>query len=883
VSTNDPRTKPALSTASALRAPLFALLFAALFVALLGASLSLSAADRLAQPAAAAASAVRSVLGEAARPATAAASAVRNAVTTAPKPADLAASAAKAAQEALLPSATAAAASAAPAPRAASAPAPAQAADAAACMRPSDVANSCQPGQQLSLTPIVLPTAQLGAAYKPRRLVIGGVAPYSFAITNGSRPEGLDFTPDGALGGKAIGPVRSHTFTVQITDSSTPPLSVRQAYALRVVQPAAPRPVANTAAPAPLAAPPVSAAQSPPGPAHITSYMLLQEELDDMFPKAKPGDAAASAPEAMASAPGAPRRRFRARPAAIPTAHADKMQAMLAPLVHVDFPTAGLFTEALEAAHCAYFRTIVTEDAEKAKRPVVPAELKCPPAPATALTAAAGASSPSPGTALAGVSPTLYAELLPEVVRSDLIALAKWPHPLDGSAKPPGWTDNGCGCAPPISEDWSYGIYPFWQAQDGPRQRIDFSLFSRIGYLGAQLSNTGALVTAIPLNSAHDGFARTARRFGTQVDLVVHRSEWADLLSQPYQTEIIQRAVKDIILLVDTRMTDAVTTAKRYLLPGWDEPVHLFDGVTLFFDNAPTDPDGKQKFKAFYATFVHSLIAEMQKTQRPYALNIIAPATEIGQDGAYNFRQLWGYIQRAQKLTEANALAGAADSDYHGTTDITVSVLALLAEPTSQAKKDLRASADKNDVLHGHSRVALLNAIAPVLFHAAGNTGLAGMSINEQQMDDDLAYFKWQFGGMGLWPIPLQDTATGPTVYKRLAENFSPRYPGPVDGLCKWICPNRSAFRLLFTILLVTGAVAFGLYHWVCAVRRIGRPYIVFLWLGGVLAVVVGLLLLSCDPQLAGIRQGNGPLIALLAIVVAVGMYYSLRPRIAPP
>lgn len=854
---------------------------ALLLSALLGACLSPWATERVAQPAGNAASALRSILGEAARPATDAASAVRRAVETAPKPADLAASAVQAVLEPLLPPGTASV----PAPHAASTPVAAPAANNAtstsACMRPSDQVAACQPGQQLSLIPIALPTARLGVAYKPRRMVTGGVAPYLVQIVEGSKPEGLDFSADSSLAGRPVGPVRLHTFTVQITDSSAPPLSVRQAYALRVAQTPAPRPAASAASAAPPAAPPASAAQSPPGPHHITSYMLLQEELDDLFPNAKPADVAASAPEAAAPAPGAPRRRFRARPAPIPTVFADKMQALLAPLVHVDYPTAGLFTEALEAAHCTYFRNVVTEAAEKAKRPAAPAELKC--APAAAHVAAAGASSPSTGTALPGVSPTLYAELLPEIVKRDLIALARWPHPIDGHAKPPRWSGNGCGCAPPTTEDWGYGIYPFWQAQDGPPQKIDFSLFNRIGYLGAQLSNTGALVTAMPLNSDTDGFTRTARRFDTYVDLVVHRSEWSDLLGQPYQTEIIQRAVKDIVSLVDTRMTDAATTTKRYLLPGWDEPVHLFDGVTLFFDNAPTDPDGKKKFEAFYASFVHSLISEMQKTQRPYALNIVVPATEIGQDGAYNFKQLWGYIQRAQKLTEANALAGAASSDYLGTTDITVSILALLAEPTSQAKKDLRASADKNDVLHGHSRVAVLNAITPVLFHAAGNTGLAGASINDRQLDDDIAYFKWQFGGMGLWPIPLQDTATGPAIYKRLAENLSRRGASPVDGLCKWICPNRSALRLLFMGLLVTGAVAFGLYTWVCAVRRIGRPYIVFLWVGGVLAMSVGLALLGCDPQLAGVREGNMPLIALLAATVVAGMYYSLKPRIAPP
>lgn len=853
---------------------------ALLLAVLLGASLSLSAAERLPQPAANAASALRSVLGEAARPATAAASAVRRAVDTAPQPADLAASAVKAVLQPLLPAAAGSAASAAAqaAPRATALPLAPAAVDSAACMRPSDQLAACQPGQQLSLTAIVLPTARLGVAYKPRRLVSGGVAPYRFELVEGSKPEGLDFNADGSLAGRPLGPVRSHHFTVRVTDASTPPLSVRQAYALRVEQPAPARPAASAAPAAPPVAPsPATAEARPAGPPQVTSYMLLQEELDDMFPKPKPADAPASGAEATPAAASGPRQRVRSRPGKIPTAHADKMQAMLAPLVHVDFPTAGLFAQALEARRCAYFRSLVTDAAKAAKTVASAADLTCQ------RSVSAGASGPSPGTAVPGISATLFAELLPELVKNDLIALAEWHHPLDGQAKAPDWVDNGCGCAPPLSEDWSYGIYPFWQGQGGEPQSIDFSVFSRIGYLGAQLSDTGALVTAMPFDSDHNRFTRTARRFGTQVDLIVHRAEWDELLSRPYQTELIQRAVKDIVSQVDTPLTDAFTTIKRYLLPGWGEPVHMFDGVTIFFDNAPTDLQGKKKFEAFYTSFMHSLIAEMQKTKRPYALNIVVPAAQIGKPGAYDFTHLWDYIQRAQKLTAANALVGAQESDYKGTTDITVTALVLLEEPTSQAKKDLRASADASDTIHGHTRVAVLNTIAPVLFHAAGNAGLLGMSLDEQQLDDDIAYFKWQFGGMGVWPMPLDGTAPGKVVYRRLAEKFTPRHPGTIDSVCTWVCPNRSALRLLFMGLLVTGAIAFGLYHWVCAVRRIGRPYIVFLWLGGVLTLVVGLLLLSCDPQLARVRQGNGPLIALLVVAVATGMYYSLRPRIAPP
>jgi len=247
-----------------------ALLLAVLF----GASLSLPAAERLPQPVANAASALRSVLGEAARPATAAASAVRQAVETAPKPAALAASAASAVKSALQPLVLPAAASAsapAPAPRATPTPLVPPAAITTACLRPSDQVAACQPGQQLSLPPIALPTARLGVAYKPRRMVAGGVAPYRVDLVEGSQPEGLDFTPDGSLAGRPIGAVRTHRFTVQVTDASTPPLSVRQAYVLRVEQVAAPRPAASAAPAAPVVVPTPAAAEiKPAGPPQIT-------------------------------------------------------------------------------------------------------------------------------------------------------------------------------------------------------------------------------------------------------------------------------------------------------------------------------------------------------------------------------------------------------------------------------------------------------------------------------------------------------------------------------------------------------------------------------------------------------------------------------------
>lgn len=838
--------------------------------ALAGASLYLAAAERLPAPAAAAASALRSVLGEAAKPAVQAASAVKEAVKTTPKPADVAASAVKAVLVPLLP------ASAPPSVAAASAPASVPTSPApsvAACLRTSDLVASCQPGLQLSLSPIALPTARMGLAYKTRRLVNGGNAPYRFEVVDGSKPEGLDFTADGALAGKAIGPVRPYSFTVQVADASSPALTVRQAYTLRVEPPPVPKPPAPASAPA--SAPAVVAAPAPaPRLPQVTSYMLLQEDLDDMFPKPKaPAPAASDAADGVsppAPAASEPRRRVRPRHDGPPPPYAEKMQAMLAPMLNIDYPTARLFASALEARRCTYY---AQQLAEATKTAVMANELRCP--------SADGNAPPHPGNAL--LPPTLFADLLPAAVKRDLVARAEWPH-LFSEAAPVSWTDNGCGCVPPLTDELVYGFYPFWEARPKEEQQIQFNLFNRIGYLGAQITDTGEIVTATSLTPQSAGFASHARRFGTKVDLVIHRAEWARFLALPDGEVIVDRAVRDTVALVDAPYTDFSTRLKNFLLPFWDQPVHTFDGVTLFFDNAPTDAAGKEKFRAFYRSFVHKLIAAMQKTQRPYMLGIVVPDHEIGEDGAYGFEQLMDYLRLAQRPDSHRLPDGAETTDYIGTTDITVNFLVLMHEPTGAAKKALRARIDNTEVIQGHRRVAFLNAVSPVIFHSGGEPKAPIESVDKPRLDLDLAYFKWQYGGAAVWPMPEADTVNGQAINAALAHNYGfASAAGSLGAACDFVCPHRTGVRLLFMGLLLAQALALGLYVWVCAVRRFGRPYIAGLWLCGVLALAVGLALLSCDPQLEHLRRGNALLIALLAITVAGGMYYSLRPRIAPP
>jgi Putative Ig domain len=67
-----------------------------------------------------------------------------------------------------------------------------------------------------------LPDGNVGAAYSQTLQATGGLKPYSWAVTVGSLPAGLTMDASGAISGTPT-TTGTSTFTVQVTDSQTPP------------------------------------------------------------------------------------------------------------------------------------------------------------------------------------------------------------------------------------------------------------------------------------------------------------------------------------------------------------------------------------------------------------------------------------------------------------------------------------------------------------------------------------------------------------------------------------------------------------------------------------------------------------------------------------
>jgi hypothetical protein len=103
-----------------------------------------------------------------------------------------------------------------------------------ACGGGSGPVETPTPPADLVITTTTLPNATVGQAYSQTINATGGVPPYSFIVSVGSAPAGLDLSTGGALSGTPTtsGPV---DFTVRVSDSQSPtPDNDTQAFTLQV-------------------------------------------------------------------------------------------------------------------------------------------------------------------------------------------------------------------------------------------------------------------------------------------------------------------------------------------------------------------------------------------------------------------------------------------------------------------------------------------------------------------------------------------------------------------------------------------------------------------------------------------------------------------------
>lgn len=86
----------------------------------------------------------------------------------------------------------------------------------------------------LAITTASLADTAIDEDYTADIVATGGTAPLSFAITAGELPAGLTLDANGALTGRVSPSATTETFTIEVTDSSSPQLAESRSYTVRV-------------------------------------------------------------------------------------------------------------------------------------------------------------------------------------------------------------------------------------------------------------------------------------------------------------------------------------------------------------------------------------------------------------------------------------------------------------------------------------------------------------------------------------------------------------------------------------------------------------------------------------------------------------------------
>nr|WP_320014336.1 peptidoglycan-binding domain-containing protein [uncultured Desulfobacter sp.] len=429
----------------------------------------------------------------------------------------------------------------------------------------------------------------------------------------------------------------------------------------------------------------------------------------------------------------------------------------------------------------------------------------------------------------------LTKEALDKLTQKDLGKLTKEALDRRGDEIPIQWKGAFCGCG-----DLSaivYGFYPFWIAT-GKEQRLDFSLLSRIGYFGLTFNKSGAIEHKLDWQRDTSSFIREAHKYKTKVDLVIFKNNWQEWsgLTKTEKTNGLDTAVKNVVNLVKEQLSDPLSRLRPYISLGFAQTPSMGDGVTLLLENYPKDPESINIL--FF--FIKKLGIELKKTDSKYFLNIFLPLEALGDD-------LFSYDNLGRLLSKN--IENVEDESGEMVPYIN-NVLIFLQKPTSEHKKELRKKIENR--FKGEQRRNILRKMVPVILQPDNAN-----DEHSKQFKDDIIYFNDNFGGVGFWPLAM-DNGGGSTdkLFEVVKREFQKKDPDFVQGLltdyapwlCNWACPNRWLIRIIWDTLVAFFVIYFLISLFICELRTFARRY--YLIFGGGFLLTVLLIYIStvCDP-----------------------------------
>jgi hypothetical protein len=517
-------------------------------------------------------------------------------------------------------------------------------------------------------------------------------------------------------------------------------------------------------------------------------------------------------------------------------------------------------------------------------------------------------------------------QMMNELTVSELIA-AKAVKPFEKSRLSPVTFEilPGCtSCSAPF-KGASYGFFPYWAASDEyvdlglPNNRIailDYSAFTNIAYFALPIQEDGKIQDEMHLKNTTllRSFFKTLTTYNVKRDIVLYSSDWINWGS---------REGINVNGFAEDHYQFILEKHKQFL--DWGG----ISGVTFYFDHYTNEQNVDQLVK-----YIKHFKTQMQSSVNGrdaavFEINLLlgiegleTQDLQIGEkldeyDNTY-FAKLRDIILAEQELqedgltlteitdvldpqAESKELTGAARS-------IVDHVLVIMDEPTSPFKKRLRMQIESE--FSGGERVEALLSVVPIM----NRTNL----IEDEedafiQFQDDIAYLKYNFGGMGLWNLPytgfknpdevneanagnaeLENTNITMSLYAHLLKkdygdtekNFIDYGKVGVVGqvlmmpavielfdVCGQVCPKRDGYLWLFLLTTFVNSVLWVLWRTHCKSRRIIRKFRVLWVLFQASTALLFLVLLGCLPDW---QENNGVILGVTvgSISIVFGVTY---------
>ena len=445
-----------------------------------------------------------------------------------------------------------------------------------------------------------------------------------------------------------------------------------------------------------------------------------------------------------------------------------------------------------------------------------------------------------------------------------------------------------CGCSRNFSAK-VYGFYPFWlakpdsdkdQEKGQQAQKIDFSLYNRIGFYALSLDKKGEIANPLQWSNRGDiaQFINLAHQYKVDVDWTVYAADW-----QHWSDEVVDKASSEVAKFVTKKfsVTQTVSLLQRInaFLRGRSARA---DGVTLVFDDYSNHTKKADRIIKFVDKLKQKLKEVDPDTDMKINILLGIDAQTLGvdtpccKDGAVGSNPLFSQL----KNILLKDIPSSTTVDY---------LLVYLPEPTSDTKKALRRQVENE--FHGADRREVLRKIIAVVSPDV-QAPKDPLEDPYAQFKDDLIYFDDNFKGVGLWPllpwksnesamenirynlIDLYSDNVHEDTLRAIVDDISPQ-------ICQFACPNRWLVRvaldLLFGVLVIYAILAI----WFCRLKQLYKKYFLYFLILPLAVLLLALISLACDPYLAEKRDlvlGLFGLVLLGFIVVGI-----VGKRLRPP